>query len=127
MNIDWSQLITKAMKDAAILAAQLATATAELNARTAQANVQVAALIGRITALDWLINLQDPEDPDYVEPTPEDSAELAACLLLRNKWLSYSNKLPKVKLQATWPAAPVWPVMPALYVEEPAANAPETV
>jgi hypothetical protein len=111
-------------------AAVLAAATSELNRLIKQANAQVAALVGRITVLDWLINLQDPEDPEYVEPTAEDSAELAACITLRNKWLSYSNKLPKVKLQATWPDAPVWPVMPALYMEglmAIAAPAPATV
>jgi len=127
MNIDWSQLITKAMKDAATLAAQLAASTALLNSKTKQANAQVAALAGRITVLDWLINYQDPDDVDYTEPTQADVDELAACTLLRNKWLSYSNKLPKVKTQPTWPVAPVWPVAPALYVEETAARAALTI
>lgn len=121
-NIDWTKLITKAMKDAALLAAQLAAATTELNNRTRIGNAQALALNGRIATLNWLIDEQDPEDPDYMEPTAEDIAERTALKALLLKWNSYNAKLGKVKTQATWPSAPVWPVAPVLYVETPLAS-----
>lgn len=120
--IDWAQLVTQAMKDAVLLAAQLAAATAELNARVRVGNAQALALNGRIATLNWLIDEQDPEDPDYMEPTAEDIAERTALKALLLKWNSYNAKLGKMKTQATWPTAPVWPVAPALYVENTSAN-----
>lgn len=125
--IDTAQLVTKAMKDAAIAKAILAAATALLNSKVQQANTQVSALAGRITTLTWLIEEQDPEDEDYTEPTAEDVAELALLKPLLTKWKSCSVKLGKVKTQPTWPTDPVWPATPALYVEEVAATTTETV
>lgn len=112
--------------DKVAAAAVLAAATADLNARTREGNAQALALNGRIATLNWLIDEQDPDDPDYIEPTEEDIAERAVLKPLLTKWNSYNVKLGKVKTQATWPTAPVWPVAPALYVEGPSSTAPET-
>lgn len=85
------------------------------------AGVQLTALNARISALDWLINIQTPEDQEeageeYVAPTDADIAELAALKIRYTKWNSYTIKLGKVQTQPAWPMEPVWPVMPDLYV-----------
>lgn len=107
----------------------LRMATDRLNALVRQANAQITAIKGRIDLLDWLINIQTPEDQEeageeYTPPTAEDIAELAALKPRYTKWNSYSVKLGKVKTQATWPTAPVWPVMPEPYTTETSATAP---
>lgn len=82
---------------------------------TKQANAQVSALAGRITTLEWLINDQDPDDPEYVEPLPEEVIELPIRRTQFTKWNSYNVKLGRVKLQAGWPFTPVWPAIPEPY------------
>ncbi|MGH8389498.1 MAG: phage tail protein [Pseudomonas sp.] len=108
MNIDWSQLITKAMKDAAAEAAQLAAAKAELSARNAKALAQIARIQDRIDTLGYGI--------DAGEATEEDEAEQAALIINLKAWKAYKFALGKVTVQPTWYAAPVWPVEPAVPV-----------
>jgi len=92
--------------------------TQKLNILTRQASTQVSALNGRIVTLEWLINEQDSDDPDYIEPTEEEILELPVRKSQLTKWNTYSAKLGRVKLQATWPITPVWPAMPEPYNTE---------
>lgn len=108
MNIDWSQLITKAMKGAAAQAAQLAAAKAELSARNAKALAQIARIQDRIDTLGYGI--------DAGEATESDEAEQAALLINLKAWKNYKFALGKVTVQPTWYAAPVWPIEPAVPV-----------
>lgn len=106
MNIDWSQLITKAMKDAAAQAAQLAAAKAELSDRNIKALAQIARIQERIDTIGFGI--------DIGEATPEDEAEQAALILTMKAWKKYKYDLGKVTVQSTWYQAPVWPVEPPI-------------
>jgi hypothetical protein len=98
----------------------LQMATDRLNALTRQANAQVSALAGRVTTLDFLINGQDEEDPDYIPPTDADVAELAQRKTQLKQWNTYNVKLGKVKSAAAWPTATAWPAMPEIYTNETA-------
>jgi len=105
-NIDWSQLITKAMKDAAEAAAQLAAAKLDLSSRNNKANVQIARIQDRIDTIGFGIEIG--------EATPEEEAEQAALLLNLKAWKTYKYALGKVTVQPTWYQAPVWPVEPPI-------------
>ncbi|WP_434672152.1 phage tail protein [Pseudomonas sp. R1-15] len=104
MNIDWSQLITKAMKDAAAAAAQLAAAKLDLAGRNSRAAEQIARIQDRIDTIGFGIEIG--------EATPEEEAEQAALLLNLKAWKTYKYALGKVTVQPTWYQAPVWPVEP---------------
>jgi hypothetical protein len=119
--IDKTQLITKAMIDAEILAEQTRIATDQLNALSRQANAQVTALAGRVSTLDYLVNGQDEEDPDYIAPTQAEVDELPQRKAQLKVWNSYTVKLGRVKTAAGWPANPTWPVMPEPYNSETSA------
>ena len=106
MNIDWSQLITKTMKDAAIQAAQLSAAKADLAGRNARALTQIARIQDRVDTIGFGI--------DIGEATAEDEAEQAALLLTLKAWKTYKFALGKVTVQPTWYQAPVWPVEPPI-------------
>lgn len=106
MNIDWTQLITKAMKDAAAQAVQLDAAKAELSARNIKAVTQIARIQDRIDTLGYGI--------DAGEATEEDEAEQAALMINLKAWKTYKFALGKVTVQPTWYAAPVWPLEPAV-------------
>lgn len=108
MNIDWTKLITKAMKDAAAVAAHLVAMKAELTARNAQAVAQIARIQDRIDTIGYGI--------DAGEATEEDEAEQAALMVVIATWKAYKFALGKVTKQPTWHAAPVWPVTPAIPV-----------
>lgn len=108
MNIDWIQLITKAMKDAAAQAAQLAAAKGELSARNGKSVIQIARIQDRIDTLGYGI--------DAGEATEEDEAEQAALLINLKAWKTYKFALGKVTVQPTWFAAPVWPTEPPVLV-----------
>ncbi|MHC8293601.1 phage tail protein [Pseudomonas sp. LB3P58] len=110
MNIDWSQLITKAMKDAAAQAVQLGEVRAELSAKNAKAVVQIARIQDRVDTLGYGI--------DVGEATEEDEAEQAALLVSLKAWKTYKFALGKVTVQNTWYAAPVWPLEPVAPVIE---------
>ena len=105
-NIDWSQLITKAMKDAAKQAAQLAAAKVELSARNTKALFQIARIQDRVDTIGFGI--------DIGEANQEDEAEQAALLLTLKAWKFYKFALGKVTVQPTWYQAPVWPVDPPI-------------
>jgi hypothetical protein len=121
MNIDWSQLITKAMKDAAVAALALDTAKAELSLRNAAAAAQIARIQDRVETLGYGV--------DSGEATEEDEAELAVLTVSLKGWKVYKFQLGKVATQATWPAAPIWPIAPAIpdIAADPAALAPDTI
>lgn len=106
MNIDWSQLITKAMKDAAALAAHLAAMKADLAARNAKAVAQIARIQDRVDTIGYGI--------DAGEATEEDEAEQAALLINLKAWKAYKFALGKVTAKASWPANPEWPVEPVV-------------
>ena len=116
MNIDWSQLITKAMKDATVQTAQLAEAKAELSSRNLKAVTQIARIQDRVETIGYGI--------DAGEATEEDEAEQAALLVNLKAWKTYKFALGKVTVQPTWYAAPVWPLEPAvpLIVADPDAE-----
>lgn len=104
--IDWSQLITKAMKDTATQAAQLTAAKAELQARNTRAVAQIARIQDRVDTIGFGI--------DIGEATAEDEAEQAALLLTLKTWKTYKFALGKVTVQPTWYQAPVWPLEPPI-------------
>ena len=106
MNIDWSQLITKAMKDAAAQAAQLAAAKAELSDRNIKALAQITRVQERVDTIGFGI--------DIGEATAEEEAEQASLLLTLKAWKTYKYLLGKVTVQPTWYQAPVWPAEPPI-------------
>ena len=90
MNIDWSQLVTKAMKEQAAAAQILAAVVMESAKRRAVADKAIAPL-------------QDAVDID--EAT-------AAEVLLLKSWKKYRVLLNRVPEQAGYPATIDWPVAP---------------
>jgi hypothetical protein len=121
MNIDWTQLITKAMKDAAAQAAQLAAAKAELSGRNIKALAQIARIQERIDTIGFGIEVG--------EATEADEAEQAALMINLKAWKTYKFALGKVTVQPTWCAAPVWPVEPVVpvIVADPQAVAADLI
>jgi len=117
MNIDWSQLITKAMKDANAQAAQLAEAKAELSSRNLKAVTQIVRIQDRVETIGYGI--------DAGEATEEDEAEQTALLVNLKAWKTYKFALGKVTIQPTWYVAPVWPREPAapVIIADPDASA----
>lgn len=108
MNIDWTKLITRAMKEAAAQAVVLAAAKAELAARNLSASTQIARIQDRIDTIGYGI--------DVGEATDEEIAEQAALMVNLAAWKAYKFALGKVTTQPTWPAAPVWPAIPVVPV-----------
>ncbi|WP_439885662.1 hypothetical protein ACTACK_10650 [Pseudomonas syringae] len=97
----------------------LGEAQAQLETLARRADFQLAALQRRVSNLEWLINGQDPEDPEYIEPTAEELADLAVRKAQMKSWNAYTTKLNRVKTQSTWPGSPAWPVPPAIYLDDP--------
>lgn len=120
-NIDWSKMITKAMKDAAALADHLADMKEDLAAHNTKAVAQIARIQERIDTIGFGIEIG--------EATAEDEAEQAALLINIKAWKKYKFDLGKVTTQPTLYAAPVWPVEPAVpvIVADPMARAAETM
>ncbi|GKQ44363.1 phage tail protein [Pseudomonas syringae] len=120
-NIDWSQLITREMKDAATAARILVDAKAVLNSKNSASASQIARIQDRIETLGYGI-----EDG---EATEQEEAEAAALAPVLKAWKAYKFALGKVTAQPTWYQAPVWPVAPAtpeiaaapMMLDEPAA------
>ncbi|PKH12591.1 phage tail protein [Pseudomonas sp. 43NM1] len=121
MNIDWSQLITKAMKVAALQASQLAEAKSALAAKNLKAVSQIARIQDRVDTLGYGI--------DAGEASADDEAEQAALLTSLKAWKTYKFSLGKVTAQSTWYAAPVWPVEPVVpeIVAAPESRAAESM
>jgi hypothetical protein len=106
MNIDWTQLITKEMKDSALLAEHLAEVQAQLTARNAEAATQISRLQDRVDTLGYGI--------DAGEATLQDEAEQLALKDELKIWKAYKFTLGNITRQAFWPASPVWPAPPAI-------------
>ena len=121
MNIDWSKLITKAMKDAAEQAALLAAAKALLAQKNLSAVTQIARIQDRIDTIGYGI--------DAGEATDEDIAEQAALMTVLATWKAYKFALGKVTKQLGWYANPVWPVVPPIpvIVADPEGRTPSTI
>jgi hypothetical protein len=90
MNIDWSQLITKTMKDAALAAQQLTVVVGEVARRRSAADFAIAPL-------------QDAMDID--EATDADVALLKA-------WKKYRVALNRLPEQLGYPITIDWPAAP---------------
>ena len=120
-SIDWTQLITKAMKDAVAAAAQLAEAKAELAARNNKAVTQIARIQDRIDTIGF--------GTEIGEATPEEEAEQAALLINLKAWKTYKYALGKVTVQPTWYQAPVWPAEPPVpeIIAAPMLGSAETI
>jgi hypothetical protein len=106
MNIDWSQLITREMKEAAAQVSQLADAKAELSARNVKAVGQIIRIQDRIDTIGFGIEVGEATDGDLAE-----QIDLLGSL---KEWKTYKFLLGKVTVQATWYTDPVWPVEPAV-------------
>jgi hypothetical protein len=121
MNIDWTQLITKTMKDAAVLDAHLVAVKAELAVKNAGAVTQIARIQDRVDTLGYGIDAGDA--------TEEDEAEQSALLLNLKAWKAYKFALGKVTAKASWPTNPEWPAEPVIPViaADPAAGAVVTL
>lgn len=119
--IDWTRLITKEMKDAAVLAAQLATRKSELAERNARAASQISRIQDRIDTLGYGIEIG--------EATSEEEAEQAALAAPLKAWKTYKYALGKVTAQPGWFESPVWPVEPPVpeIVASPMLLSAETI
>lgn len=120
-NVDWSQLITKAMKDSAAADAQLLIEKAELLARNSKALEQIARIQDRIDTISFGI--------DIGEATPEDEAEQAVLAAPLRAWKVYKYALGKVTTQPGWFESPAWPVEPPIpdIIASPMRDASETI
>lgn len=121
MNINWTQLVTRQMKEAAAATALLTAMKADLAARNATASLQIDRIQDRIETLGYGI--------DSGEATAEDEAEQSNLTITVKTWKAYKFALGKVTGQSTWPAAPVWPVEPVAPViaADPEAIAAEAM
>jgi hypothetical protein len=106
MNIDWTQLITKSMKDAAAAAEHLTNMKANLALRNGNASTQISRIQDRIDTLGYGV--------DSGEATSDDTAEQALLTNNLKEWKTYKFQLGKVTTQTTWPDAPAWPVEPSV-------------
>lgn len=104
--IDWSRLITKEMKAAAILDAQLAAMKSDLAERNARGATQISRIQDRIDTLGYGIEIG--------EATPEEEAEQAALAAPLKAWKVYKYALGKVTTQPGWFESPVWPAEPPI-------------
>ncbi len=118
--IDWSKLVTKAMKEAAASAAILLAAKEALLQRNSDAALRITRINDRIETLSYGI--------EAGEASEEDEAEQAALQLSLKAWKGYKFALGKVTTQPTWPTAPIWPFEPAMpdIATDPGAMATET-
>lgn len=89
-NIDWTQLVTKSMKEQAAAAQVLAGAIAETAARRIMADAAIAPLQDAI---------------DIAEATEAETMQLTA-------WKKYRVLLNRVSAQAGYPKAIDWPIPP---------------
>jgi hypothetical protein len=119
--IEWSMVVTKAMKDDALLEAKLIQAKAELAAKNTLAGEQIARIQDRIDTIGFGI--------DIGEATPEEEAEQAALYAPLKAWKTYKFALGKVTVQPTWYQAPVWPTEPPIpeIIAAPMLLATETI
>lgn len=107
-NIDWSMLITKAMKDESAAQQLLTETKVELNARNNEAALHIARIQDRLDTLSFAIEIG--------EVTEEEVAEHASLTSLLLPWKKYKYALGKVVSLPIWPTAPAWPVKPPIPV-----------
>lgn len=119
--IDWSKVVTQAMKDAAAAAARLVTAKAELSNRNTTALAQISRIQDRIDTIGFGIEIG--------EATPEDEAEQAALAAPLKAWKVYKYALGKVTTQSGWFESPAWPVEPPIpeIIASPMRAASQTI
>ncbi|WP_432218772.1 phage tail protein [Pseudomonas kribbensis] len=106
MNIDWSQLITRDMKEAAAAVARLNEAQALLTRRNEAAATQISRIQDRVETLGYGI--------DAGAATPQDEAEQRTLVEGLKAWKTYKFNLGNVPRQAGWPVSPDWPAPPAI-------------
>lgn len=117
--VDWAQLVTKAIKDAAALAAHLALMKGTLAARNTLAAAQILRIQDRIDTLGYGI--------EAGEASEADEAEQAALVVTLKAWKTYKFALGKVTSQPAWPASPAWPTEPPIPEIEASPMAKPTV
>lgn len=119
--IEWSLVVTTAMKEEARLETKLIAAKAELAAKNATAVEQIARIQDRIDTIGFGI--------DIGEATPEDEAEQAVLAAPLKAWKVYKYALGKVTTQPGWFESPAWPVEPPIpeIIASPMRAAPETI
>lgn len=119
--IDWSKLVTREMKSAAISAARLADAKSELSRRNVLAAAQISRIQDRIDTIGFGIEIG--------EATPEDEIEQAALAAPLKTWKVYKYALGKVTTQPGWFESPVWPVEPPTpeIIASPMRASPESL
>jgi hypothetical protein len=93
-------------------------AFSNLEGRQRQALLQITAIQYRIDAIEYLVNGQDEDDPDYMEPTPAEIAELPVRKAQLKSWNNYRAKLGRVTSIAGWYETPTWPAIPETYTSE---------
>lgn len=105
-NIDWSQLITKSMKEAAAAAQALTAAKLELASRNNAAAAQITRIQDRIETLSYGI--------EFGEATDNETAESKALTANLTAWKRYKYELGKVTALPGWHQYPAWPIAPAV-------------
>lgn len=120
--------------DPVALPAQVeAAAYTLLDSKQRVAALQISAIQSRIDTINYLINTGNPDhpdyleldDPDYMEPTEEELAELPVRKVQLKSWNTYRGKLGRVTTAPGWYQTPAWPVIPAPYTSEMTESAPE--
>lgn len=93
--------------------------TQELERLQRLANAQVAAVQGRVDALNDAVELDMATAAEIAEQ-PVRAAQLKA-------WKTYRILLGRVPTQADWPTSPVWPTVPEPYTSETSLNSSKAV
>jgi len=104
MNIDWSQLITRDMKEASAAVARLNEVQAQLTSRSEAAATQILRIQDRVETLGYGI--------DAGVATPQDEAEQQTLAQVLKAWKTYKFMLGNVSRQAGWPLSLDWPEQP---------------
>lgn len=106
MNIDWDQLVTKAMREATAAAETLTKAKADIAHHDATAAAQILGIQDRIDTLGYGL--------DSGKATSEDEAERAELIGVLKAWKAYKFELGNVSKQASWPESFLLPEQPTL-------------
>jgi hypothetical protein len=91
-----------------------AAATLLLDARQVQANSQIAAIQGRIDAINDAI--------EFDEALPEEVSELEKRKAQLTTWKKYRIELGRMKASVGWYDDPAWPVTPDAFISLPAPS-----
>jgi len=90
----------------------LASQSSKLQALTAAANTQKAALANRIATLQDAIDNIGIEGMEEFAATSEEQLEFPQRKIHLTKWKNYAILLGRVTSQAGWPPEVTWPVQP---------------